>query len=335
MKVLSVSLTDALAGPSPELSIVVPVFNEVESLERLHQRISNALKGVVYELILVDDGSRDGSGQLMRTLAAAHGEVVAVELVRNSGQHPAVLAGFSVARGDYVVTLDADLQNPPEEIPLLLAALRAGHDVVGTYRQRRRDGWARRRVSDAVNAITRASLGVGMRDYGCMLRGYRRDVVEQVLALAEQAAFVPALAMTVAGNPIEIAVGHEERETGQSRYSLLRLMRLGFDLITGYSLLPIQMVSLLGVGVAFLGTGFAFFLFLRRLIVGPESEGVFTLFAILFAMQCVLLLAVGLVGEYVGRIYAEVRRRPLFRIAGIVRGGNPAIVEAAATESHA
>ncbi len=304
-----------------ELSVVVPVFNEDANLMRLHAAVTQALEGTAFELVLVDDGSKDRSVEIMRALAAAHPAVAVVELVRNSGQHAAVLAGFTVARGDYVVTLDADLQNPPEDIPLLLAELRRGHDLVGTYRERRHDGWLRLRISEAVNVVTRASLGAGMRDYGCMLRGYRRDVVEEVLALAEQAAFVPALAMTIAGNPVEIPVQHREREEGRSRYSPLKLMRLGLDLITGYSLLPIQLVSLLGVVVAVLGSVFAVFLFVRRLVVGPESEGVFTLFAILFAVQGVLLLAVGLVGEYVGRIYAEVRRRPPFRIRRVTRGG--------------
>ncbi len=316
----SAGALDAASG-SIELSVVVPVFNEEANLPRLHAAVVQALEGIAFELVLVDDGSKDRSVEIMRALASAHPEVAVVELVRNSGQHAAVLAGFTVTRGDYVVTLDADLQNPPEEIPLLLAELRRGHDLVGTFRERRLDGWLRRRISEAVNVVTRASLGAGMRDYGCMLRGYRRDVVLEVVALAEQAAFVPALAMTIAADPIEIPVQHRERKEGSSRYSPLKLMRLGLDLITGYSLLPIQLVSLLGVAVAVLGTAFAVFLFLRRLVVGPESEGVFTLFAILFAVQGVLLLAVGLVGEYVGRIYAEVRRRPLFRIRRVTRGG--------------
>jgi undecaprenyl-phosphate 4-deoxy-4-formamido-L-arabinose transferase len=229
-----------------------------------------------------------------------------------------VLAGFSVARGRYLITLDADLQNPPSEIPRLLAELRSGHDVVGSVRARRRDPWMRKQVSSLVNKVTTASIGVGMRDYGCMLRGYSRDIADEIVDLAEQSAFVPALAMMLARDPVEIDVAHEERGVGESKYSPLRLMRLGFDLITGFSLLPIQLVSLTGVVIAALGMAFGVFLFGRRLVVGPESEGVFTLFAILFFFVGVLLLAVGLVGEYVGRIYAEVRRRPVFRIREIV-----------------
>lgn len=302
----------------PEISVVVPVFNEEATLHALYDAVAGALAGESWELVLVNDGSRDGSREILHELAAEHREVVAVELARNFGQHPAVLAGFSIARGRYVVTLDADLQNPPSEIPRIVAELRSGHDVVGSVRENRQDPWLRKQVSALVNTVTTVSMGVGMSDYGCMLRGYSRDVTDEIIELAEQSAFIPALAMMIARDPIEIQVAHDERGQGASKYSPLKLMRLGFDLITGFSLLPIQMVSLTGVIIAILGVGFAGFLMVRRLIVGPESEGVFTLFAILFAFVGVLLLAVGLVGEYVGRIYAEVRRRPVYRIREVV-----------------
>jgi undecaprenyl-phosphate 4-deoxy-4-formamido-L-arabinose transferase len=303
---------------APEVSIVVPVFNEEATLRQLRDTVADALASESYELVLVNDGSQDDSSAVLHELAAAHAEVVVVELARNFGQHPAVLAGFSIARGRYVVTLDADLQNPPGEIPRILEQLRAGHDVVGSIRANRQDPWLRKRISAMVNTVATMSMGVGMSDYGCMLRGYSREVTDEIIELAEQSAFIPALAMMIARDPVEIPVLHEERGRGESKYSPLKLMRLGFDLITGFSLLPIQMVSLTGVLIAILGVGFAGFLMVRRLIVGPESEGVFTLFAILFAFVGVLLLAVGLVGEYVGRIYAEVRRRPVFRIREVV-----------------
>lgn len=312
--------TAPVAGAGgPEISVVVPIFNEEGTLQALRDRIAAALDGESYEIVLVDDGSRDGSRAILEQLAADHPEVVVVELSRNFGQHPAVLAGFSVARGRFVVTLDADLQNPPDEIPRIVDSLRAGHDYVGSIRARRRDPWLRRQVSAAVNRVTTASIGVGMTDYGCMLRGYGADVAREIVELGEQSPFIPALATMIARNPVEIEVAHVERGVGSSKYSPLRLMRLGFDLITGFSLLPIQLVSVSGILVAFAGMAFAIFLGLRRLVVGPESEGVFTLFAILFFFVGVVLLAVGLVGEYVGRIYAEVRRRPIFRIEEIVR----------------
>lgn len=308
----------SLPASGPEVSIVVPVFNEEGTVRHLVRELLRALEAESFEIVLVNDGSKDGTGDLLVELAGLHPELVVVELSRNFGQHPAVVAGFSVARGAYVVTLDADLQNPPDEIPRLLEKLRSGHDVVGSVRANRQDPWLRKGVSSLVNTVTTASIGVGMRDYGCMLRGYSREVVDEIVDLAEQAAFVPALAMMLASNPVEIEVQHDERETGSSKYSPLRLMRLGFDLITGFSLLPIQLVSVVGLLIAVAGGALSALLFARRIFLGPESDGVFTLFAILFAFMGVLLLAVGLVGEYVGRIYAEVRRRPIFRIREVI-----------------
>jgi undecaprenyl-phosphate 4-deoxy-4-formamido-L-arabinose transferase len=306
---------------APEISVVVPVYNEEASLHELHERVAKALEGESYELVLVNDGSADRSSEILRQLSEAHGEVVAVELSRNYGQHPAVLAGFQVSKGRHVITLDADLQNPPEEIPRIVEQLRAGHDIVGTVRERRQDPWLRKRVSGLVNRLTTSSLGIGMTDYGCMLRGYSREIADEIVELAERSAFIPALATTLAQNPVEIDVAHGEREDGVSKYSTLRLMRLGADLVTGFSLLPIQLVSLTGMAIAILGVGLAAFLMIRRLIVGPEVEGVFTLFAILFAFIGVLMLAVGVVGEYVARIYAEVRRRPIYRIREVISKG--------------
>jgi len=309
---------------APEVSIVIPVFNEQGTLHHLVGEIQRVLAHERYELVLVNDGSKDRSSDILHELAAEHPEIVVVELSRNFGQHPAIIAGFSIVRGRWIVTLDADLQNPPEEIPRIIDQLRAGHDVVGSIRENRQDPWLRKQVSSLVNTVTTASIGVGMRDYGCMLRGYSHHVVEEIVELAEQAAFIPALAMMLAANPIEIEVRHYEREEGSSKYSPLRLMRLGFDLITGFSLLPIQMVSVAGLVIAILGGALSMLLFARRIILGPESEGIFTLFAILFAFMGVLLLAVGLVGEYVGRIYAEVRRRPIYRIREVIsQSGSP------------
>jgi undecaprenyl-phosphate 4-deoxy-4-formamido-L-arabinose transferase len=152
-----------------------------------------------------------------------------------------------------------------------------------------------------------------------MLRAYRRDVIEQVLRTAERASFIPVLAASVARAPVDIPSRHAPRLVGRSRYSLLRFMRLGFDVMTAFSMVPIQLVSLVGIGVALAGIGFGVFLFVRRLIVGPESEGVFTLFAILFVFLGFLILAVGMVGEYVGRIYLEVRGRPAFVVREVYR----------------
>jgi len=311
---------DAL--PQPAVSIVIPVFNESASIPRLHTRLHQVLQqlGRSFEVVYVDDGSTDRSLEELLVIQGGDPAVKVVTLARNAGQHAAVLAGFAHARGAVVVTLDADLQNPPEEIPRLLAEIDAGHDAVGTRREGRNDPFLRRAISAVVSRLASLAVGVPMTDCGSMLRAYQRPVVDEILRLAERALFIPALGAWLAARPTEISIRHEARLAGRSRYSPLRFMQLGFDLMTGFSLVPIQLVSLAGLGVSLLGIAFGAFLLIRRLILGPESEGLFTLFAILFVFVGILIFAVGLVGEYVGRIYAEVRRRPPY----IVRAVYPA-----------
>ncbi len=304
---------------APAVSIVVPVFNESAGLARFDARLSAVCDRLdrSVEVVYVDDGSRDRSLDVLTEIAARDARVTIVALARNVGQHAAVLAGFGYARGDVVVTIDADLQNPPEEIPRLLAEVDAGYDAVGTRRAARVDPFPRRALSAAVSRLASLAVGVPMTDCGSMLRAYRRPVVDAVVQLADRALFIPALAAWVATRPTEIAIAHEPRVAGRSRYSPLRFMRLGFDLMTGFSLVPIQLVSLAGIGVSLVGTGFGIYLLFRRLVLGPESEGLFTLFAILFVFLGLLIFAVGLVGEYVGRIYAEVRRRPSYVVRAV------------------
>lgn len=321
-------MTDPASGAMPsrverarlDLSVVIPVFNEAGTLVDLHDRLVRTLgeAGQSYEIVFVDDGSTDASPEVLRTLHAMDPSVRVVRFNRNYGQHAAVFAGMERARGDVVITLDADLQNPPEEIPRLLERVAEGIEVVGGRRMGRRDPWLRRAASWAMNRLTSAVVGVRMRDYGCMLRAYRRPVVDRILGCQEISPFIPALANTFAASVAEVPVGHAPRRDGPSRYGILRLLRLNFDLLTGFSLLPIQTVSLAGILVSALGLGFAIFLGLRRLFVGPEVEGVFTLFAVLFFFAGLQILALGLIGEYVGRIYQEVRRRPPYVISEVL-----------------
>jgi undecaprenyl-phosphate 4-deoxy-4-formamido-L-arabinose transferase len=304
---------------TPAVSIVIPVYNEEANLEPLYMRLEPVLEdlGRPYEVLFIDDGSRDGSFEILRRLQEKYEAIRVVQLNRNYGQHAAVFAGLDHARGEVIVTLDADLQNPPEEIPGLLDKVAEGHDVVGGWRENRQDHAVRRLLSWIANKVTSKVVGVEMRDYGCMLRAYRREVVEVLRGCSEVSSFIPALANTFAGSPTEIPVGHDRRTNGRSKYNPFRLIRLNFDLVTGFSLLPIQVVSLAGMGISLLGLGFGGFLMLRRLLMGPESEGVFTLFAILFVFVGIQILALGLIGEYIGRIYMEVRRRPRYVIRRI------------------
>lgn len=314
-------------GPAAEattsVSIVIPVYNESANLDTLWQRLSAVASGLGgdCEIVFVDDGSTDDSLLRLRAISSDFAQVRVVELARNFGQHAALLAGFRESRGDVVVTLDADLQNPPEEIPRLLAAISEGNDVAGGWRADRQDQAYRRFASRLHNRITSLIVGVPMHDYGCMLRAYRRQIIDTIIDCDEKAAFIPALANSFAKRVTEIEVGHEERASGKSKYNLFKLAQLSLNLLTGFSLVPIQVVSMVGILISFLGIAFGFFLFGHRLIYGPQQEGaVWTLFAALFFFLGLLFLAVGLLGEYIGRIYQEVRRRPTYLVRAVHEG---------------
>ena len=298
----------------PYLSIVIPVYNEESNLAPLMQRLYPAVQGTgkSFEILFTNDGSRDRSLEILRSFVQEYPGVKVIEFNGNFGQHMAILAAFEMSQGEIVITLDADLQNPPEEIPRLVAEIEKGHDVVGTIRQERQDSLFRRLASRIVNITTNKMTGMRMSDYGCMLRAYHRYVVDNINRCRETTTFIPALAQTFASNPAEIEVAHSERAQGESKYSFYSLIRLNFDLMTGFSVVPLQLFALFGIITAILSLAFALFLFVRRFIVGAEVEGVFTLFAILFFFIGIIILGIGIVGEYVGRIYQEVRKRPRF-----------------------
>ncbi len=311
---------------TPELSIVVPVFNERECLPELLERTFEAARKCrrPFEFILVDDGSRDGSREMIIEAAEQHpDEVVAVILNRNYGQHAAVIAGLEQSLGEIVVTLDADLQNPPEEIPRLVAAMDQGVDVVGTVRQNRKDSFFRRAASALVNWMVQKATGVMMHDYGCMLRAYRRPIVQALLQCRERSTFIPILANSFAASTAEIPVRHASREFGQSKYSLFKLISLQFDLLTSMSTFPLRLLSIMGTIIALSGIGFGVLLMILRFVFGAQwaANGVFTLFAILFVFIGAQFIGLGLLGEYIGRIYHDVRARPRFFIREIRRRG--------------
>lgn len=300
----------------PFLSIVIPVYNEESNLEPLMERLYPAVLGTgkSFEIIFTNDGSSDRSLEVLRNIVEDFPGVKVIEFNGNFGQHMAILAAFEMSQGEIVITMDADLQNPPEEIPRLITEIEKGHDVVGTIRQKRQDSLFRRLASRIVNITTNKMTGMRMNDYGCMLRAYHRYVVDNINRCRETTTFIPALAQTFASNPSEIEVAHSERAQGESKYSFYHLIRLNFDLMTGFSVVPLQLFALFGIITAILSLAFALYLFVRRFIVGVEVEGVFTLFAILFFFIGIIILGIGIVGEYVGRIYQEVRKRPRFVI---------------------
>ena len=306
------------------VSVVVPVYNEEGCLPELIERTIKTMDGCgkKYEFIMIDDGSRDRSAEMIREAAEKYPDrVVGCILNRNYGQHSAIMAGFSIVRGDLVVTIDADLQNPPEEIPRLIAAAEEGNDVVGTIRQHRRDTIFRRLASKVVNYAARTATGVKMSDYGCMLRAYRRFVVEAMLKCNERSTFIPVLGNSFARTTCEIPVAHAQRAVGDSKYSLWKLINLQFNLLTCMTTIPLRMLTYFGLFAAFSGFILSLYIIVRRLL--PEGErwsnmGSFTLFAVMFIFTGIQMVGIGVIGEYIGRIYTDVRARPRYFIEEIV-----------------
>ena len=305
------------------VSVVVPVFNEQENLEEFIRRTIVVCDELdcLYELVLVDDGSSDRSGDIIREASEAHyGRIIGVFLNRNYGQHSAVMAGFGASRGALVVTLDADLQNPPEEIPKLVSKSQEGFDVVGSVRVPRQDAAFRKIGSWLVNKAAQRATGVKMNDYGCMLRAYRRHIVDAMLACHERSTFIPILANSFARNTTEVEVDHSARGAGDSKYSVWKLINLQFDLMTSMTTAPLRLLSVLGAIISMAGFGFGLLLIAMRLLFGAvwAAEGVFTLFAVLFIFIGAQFVAMGLLGEYIGRIYDDVRARPRYFVESTV-----------------
>ncbi|MBY0281249.1 MAG: glycosyltransferase [Alphaproteobacteria bacterium] len=305
----------------PYLSIVIPVYNEEENLPALSSRLIKSLDclGKSYEIIFTNDGSKDKSLEILAGFHKTHPDKVRViDFHGNFGQHMAIIAAFEISRGDFVITLDADLQNPPEEIGKLVAKMEEGYDCVGSYRDSRKDTFFRTYISKLVNLVREQITDIHMRDQGCMLRAYSRSIVNQIISSEERSTFIPALAYKFSTNPTEVEVKHDARAAGESKYNLYKLIRLNFDLITGFSLVPLQLFTMFGMVISFLSGLLVVYMVGRRLLIGPEVEGVFTLFAILFFLVSVVIMGIGLVGEYLGRIFQSLSHRPRFVIREII-----------------
>ncbi|HEX4332637.1 MAG TPA: glycosyltransferase [Usitatibacter sp.] len=308
---------------APVLSVVIPVYNEEEVLPALFARLYPALDalGVAYEVIFVNDGSVDRSAAMLREQFQQRPEVTRVVLFNgNFGQHMAILAGFEKVRGRRVVTLDADLQNPPEEIAKLLAMMDEGHDYVGSIRKARQDAAWRRWASKAMNRLRERMTRIRMTDQGCMLRAYDRPIIDAIRASREVSTYIPALAYSFASRPAEIEVEHEERQAGESKYSLYKLIRLNFDLVTGFSVLPLQLFSLFGIFVSLVSVGVYVVVIIQRIVSG-YGDGLWVIWdrdILQFFLTGMVLFGLGLIGEYVGRIYQQVRERPRYLIQAVL-----------------
>jgi len=309
-----------------KISLVIPVFNEEKNLHELLRRCLETCRSInmPFEIILVDDGSHDASRSIIEEQSALHLEIAGVFLNRNYGQHAAIMAGFAQTQGEAVVTLDADLQNPPEEIPRLVEKILQGHDMVGTVRRNRQDNFFRKNASLLVNKMVRLATKTDMRDYGCMLRAYSRQVVQALLDCREATRFIPLLAGSFAGNPVEIEVEHAPRQAGDSKYNLFRLISLYLDLLTGMSTFPLRLTSLIGILLSLIGFSAGLTIFAGRLIYGAAwaVDGTFTLFSLAFILLGGLYIGIGIVGEYLARLYNTARGRPLYIVKKIIRN-NP------------
>ena len=316
-----------MTAAMPEVSIVIPVYNEEESLHALFAELWPVMSGLgrSFEIIFINDGSRDATLGLLYDFYKEHPEVRVIDLGANFGQHMAIMAGFDHVRGQKIITLDADLQNPPSEIPGILTQMDEGHDVVGTYRVGRQDPVFRKVASKIINKMTNRLAKLHIRDYGCMLRGYDRRIIEIINKSHESNTFIPALAQKFATNPVEIPVAHRERELGKSKYSIFQLIRLNFDLMTSFSLVPLQLVTMAGMFFSFLSLVLLVFMFARRLFLGVGTwqlllEQAFE--ASEFILASITLFALGIIGEYIGRIYREVIKRPRYAVRKIFEAGD-------------
>lgn len=308
---------------APRISVVIPVYNEGLNLPTLFGRLYPVLDalGRTYEVIFTNDGSHDNLFALLAAQQAARADVTRViDFNANYGQHMAIMAAFERVRGEVILTLDADLQNPPEEIPRLLAQIDAGCDYVGGYRINRQDSFFRTSASRVINFVREKTTSIRMTDQGCMLRAYRRPIIDAIVRSGAINTFIPALAYSFASRPGEVGVRHEERHAGVSNYSLYQLIRLNFDLITGFSLAPLQYFTMFA-GVSSVGSfALVVLLLVRRFVFNLDREtfGVFTLLAIVLFLLSVAMIGMGLIGEYVGRTYQVVRARQRYFVREIL-----------------
>jgi undecaprenyl-phosphate 4-deoxy-4-formamido-L-arabinose transferase len=320
-----------------QLSVVIPMYNEERNVGALFERLLAVCRTLpfTWEVVCVDDGSRDHTAKLVRMAQAKAPEIVLVRFARNFGQHAAVTAGFAHARGAWIITLDADLQNPPEEIPKLVGCFTAGHDLVNTWRIDRQDTWFRKTASRYTNQVVRRISGIKLEDFGCMLRGYSREVAQAVVNCREYKTFIPALASLFARDPTSIGVAHAERAAGISNYSLLKLLSLQLDLVTSFSVYPLRLLFLVGSLLAIAGVLFGSLLLGMRLANGPAwaNDGTLTVLGILMIFTGFQFLALGLLGEYIGRIFQQVRLREPFIVQSVERTRPDADVAATSAET--
>jgi glycosyltransferase involved in cell wall biosynthesis len=324
-------MANSQSGPGLDLSVVIPIYNEVENVAELHARLHAVLDELdrSYEIIAVDDGSTDGTSEALRSLAMDDPHLKVVRFRRNFGQTAGFAAGFDLARGQTVITIDADLQNDPADIPLLLDKIAEGYDVVSGWRFHRQDPFISRKVPSMVaNRLISWVTGVHLHDYGCSLKAYDWDVVKNVHLYGDLHRFVPALASWMGVRVVEIPVQHHPRQRGESKYGISRTLRVVLDLLTvrfllSYSARPMQLFGSLGLGAFGFGFAIAAYLTVVKLILNRSiGDRPLLLLAILLIVVGIQLLTMGLLGELVVRTYHETQDKPIYVIREIIHGGD-------------
>lgn len=298
-------------GSNLKLSVVIPVFNEEENLEILYTRLTKVMEslGGAYEIIFVDDGSTDSSFQILRDLHQRDSNVKVVRFTRNFGQHPAVMAGFDFAQGDVIITLDADLQNPPEEIPKLLEKLDEGYEVVFGVLQKRKHSAFRRVGSSFVKWVLAKLLPVDTTNLSGF-RALRSDVADQLKLLSEKSKFLDGLLCWMGFKVGIVGVEHHERQAGKTKYSLFKLVSLWFDMVVSFTDLPLKIATLGGLLLGIIGLLLALFYLIRYFLYGFSVPGFATIVILITVFAGVQLLCLGILGEYIGRVNKEVKSKP-------------------------
>ncbi|MDW8215308.1 MAG: glycosyltransferase family 2 protein [Roseiflexaceae bacterium] len=314
---------------APYLSVVVPVYNEEENIPHLYQRLTSELEqiGLPYEIIAIDDGSRDQSFVLLRDLACVDRRLRVVRFRRNFGQTAAFSAGFDRARGEVVVTIDADLQNDPADIGALLAKIEEGYDVVSGWRAHRQDPFLSRRLPSIIaNRLISWATGVHLHDYGCSLKAYRLEVIRSIRLYGELHRFIPAIASWQGVTVTELPVRHAPRRFGRSKYGIGRSLRVLLDLVTvrfllSYSTRPMQIFGLLGLLAGGLGTLIGAYLTWIKLAYGAAiADRPLLLLAVLLIVLGVQFISLGLIGELVVRTYYEAQAKPIYVVREEING---------------
>ncbi|MGW8194189.1 MAG: glycosyltransferase family 2 protein [Desulforhopalus sp.] len=312
------------------LSVVIPIFNEEESVPLLYEELNDTLKplGKTYEIVFVDDGSTDNSLQLLRDMQSQDNHVVVVSFRKNFGQTAAMAAGFDYARGDIIVTMDADLQNDPHDIPKLLAEIDSGNDVVTGWRFDRKDPFINRRLPSIIaNKIISNTTGVKLHDYGCTLKAFRKEVIKNVKLYGEMHRFIPAIASGMGIDFTEVKVNHRARRFGTSKYGISRTIRVVLDLLTvkfllSYSTRPIQVFGLLGVVCGGIGFAIALVMTFQRQFMGvPLSDRPLLFLAVLLIFIGIQFISLGLIAELQARTYHESQDKPIYHVKNVFGGG--------------